>query len=142
MPYRQHQDGRFGVGGGVSSTGRSKTATDWSSTLATLLKNGENFKAYRMVVMDELNVSKHAAPGMIQFLDEVGKGTGTKGIPRLNEVEVLQLKQDVRDRYSELNRLNLPDDAYRTSIPTKVPRKPRVPKVLLPSSTSGITKKR
>ena len=142
MPYRQHQDGRYGIGGGVSSTGSSKTATDWSTTLAGLLRNGENFKAYRMVVLDELNVSKHAAPGMMQYLDEVGRGTGTNGVPRLTEIEVYQLKQDVRDRYEQLTRLNLPDDAYRTAVPPKVPTKPRVPKVLLPSSTSGITKRR
>jgi RHS repeat-associated protein len=141
MPYKNHQTGTYGQGGGVSSTGGSKTAKDWAAHLGELLRNGQTYDAYRLVIMDEMNVSKHAAPGMIQYLDEMAKGTGTNGVSRLDDIEIQQLKQDVRDRWDELNRLDLPDSAYQYVPPPKKVTAPST-KVLGPSSSGGIRKKK
>jgi RHS repeat-associated protein len=102
MPYLEHQNGRYGRGNGVSSTGSSYTATQWSSRLATLLRNGQNYDAYRLVVVDAVNVNKHAAPGIMHYLDEIGRGSWLPpNVPaRLTAAEVADLKRVVVEAYT------------------------------------------
>ena len=100
MPYFEHQNGRYGVGNGVTSTGSSYTATQWSAKLANLLRTGQNFEAYRLVVVAAVNVNKDAAPGMMHYLDEIGKGSYVPGPPRLTPQEVADLKAIVAQAYT------------------------------------------
>ena len=54
IDYTVHQQGRYGVGGGISSTGSSKTSKDWSNYIANLAVNDPKAAA-RKLVLDALN---------------------------------------------------------------------------------------
>jgi hypothetical protein len=54
IDYIVHQQGRYGVGGGISSTGSSKTSKDWSKSIAELAVKDPKAAA-RLLVLDALN---------------------------------------------------------------------------------------
>ena len=47
-----------------------------------------------------MNVNKDAAPGMMHYLDEIGKGSYVPGPPRLTPQEVADLKAIVAQAYT------------------------------------------
>jgi hypothetical protein len=53
IPYEMHRGGQSGVGGGVSSTGSSETATTWSESLAKHIKNNDWKTAIKLTATDE-----------------------------------------------------------------------------------------
>jgi hypothetical protein len=57
IDYSVHRGGQSGAGGGVSSTGSSKTASSWSAHLGTLARR-DFPAALRLAAIDEANAHR------------------------------------------------------------------------------------
>ena len=62
IDYNVHQQGRYGIGGGVSSTGSSRTSKDYSEKVAQLMFNNPK-EAARLLILEEMNA--HISQGKL-----------------------------------------------------------------------------
>jgi RHS repeat-associated protein len=100
IPYGAHQNGSHGYGNGVTSTGSGDVADGWARLLGGMMRNGDNYNAYRSAIIDELNVDRRSAPGLMHYLDEVQAGRGLPaGQARLTPQQIADLKNMVINRY-------------------------------------------
>ncbi|MDB4793223.1 hypothetical protein OAG75_01125 [bacterium] len=58
IPYDVHRGGVSGAGGGVSSTGSSDTAKEWSAQLGALAQSGNWYEGIRLAAIDQANAAR------------------------------------------------------------------------------------
>lgn len=82
ISYAMHREAMSGAGGGVTSTGSSRTATGWGKILGDQIKSGDWYSSIRSTAIDEYHAAKAnrvLSENMVNGLCQVVNSHATMG---------------------------------------------------------------